>query len=561
VIRRAPWLIFGGLVIVYVVLGTWLAAGEQVLFGDALSRVSAAQAALHSRDPHLAAIGFVFTPLTAIVQLPIVAFSGWFPGITRWGLSGVLMSAVFMAASAAQIWGIGTDRRSPTWQIALVTAFFALNPMTLYYGMNGMSEAPFLFFCCWAVRHGIRWVHSDDVHDLMWVGISLGLGFLVRYDAALVVFVSAIAVGVRTGLRGRAALTTPKSAAGRDRRGGGGFDWHRAAIDLTIVAAPGFLAFVVWTFTSWLLTGDALTQFSSQYGNAAIIAQEGAGQFAPSEALRFSSSETLILVPTIGALLILGVVIAWLRRDLEAVVAPIVFGTVLPFQFATLALGSTFGFLRYYIAVIPLACVLVLQLAPVLGEIYRRRPGRFAEPRVTRPPALPVVGALATAVLLLGIPFTAVGMLSPALSSQQYALAALFASPDNTSQRISDARRELDNFSTERAVADYLDRMDLPEGSVIMDTVYGFAVTVASKNPATFVIPSDQDFVTILDDPAANGVRYILAVPNSGRGAADAVNRRYPTLYDTGADVATLELEFPNNGLGQPTWRLYRVLS
>jgi hypothetical protein len=32
-----------------------------------------------------------------------------------------------------------------------------------------------------------------------------------------------------------------------------------------------------------------------------------------------------------------------------------------------------------------------------------------------------------------------------------------------------------------------------------------------------------------------------------------------PTLYGDGADIATLELEIPNDGDGQPNWRLYRV--
>ena len=40
---------------------------------------------------------------------------------------------------------------------------------------------------------------------------------------------------------------------------------------------------------------------------------------------------------------------------------------------------------------------------------------------------------------------------------------------------------------------------------------------------------------------------------------SDALNQRYPTLYETGADVATLELEIPNDGDSQPDWRLYRV--
>jgi hypothetical protein len=43
------------------------------------------------------------------------------------------------------------------------------------------------------------------------------------------------------------------------------------------------------------------------------------------------------------------------------------------------------------------------------------------------------------------------------------------------------AHRIAANFSTEREIARYLDDLDLPEGSVITDTVYGFAVVVASN--------------------------------------------------------------------------------
>jgi hypothetical protein len=95
--------------------------------------------------------------------------------------------------------------------------------------------------------------------------------------------------------------------------------------------------------------------------------------------------------------------------------------------------------------------------------------------------------------------------------------------------------------------------------SVITDTAYGFAVVVASRNRKTFVLPSDSDFVKLLNDPSAFGIKYLPAVPNTGRGVSDALNLRYPTLYETGAEVATLELEIPNDGDNQPDWRLYRV--
>jgi hypothetical protein len=50
-----------------------------------------------------------------------------------------------------------------------------------------------------------------------------------------------------------------------------------------------------------------------------------------------------------------------------------------------------------------------------------------------------------------------------------------------------------------------------------------------------------------------------MAVPTTGLGKADTCKRRYPTRYDNGADIATLELEVPNDGDGQPNWRIYRV--
>lgn len=159
------------------------------------------------------------------------------------------------------------------------------------------------------------------------------------------------------------------------------------------------------------------------------------------------------------------------------------------------------------------------------------------------------------------VPVTAWGMTKARYAPQEFALAAVLAPrPDDVSQRRATERRIARSFSTDRAIADYLDSLDLPDGSVLTDTVYGFAVIAATRRPKVFVVPSDFHFVARLGDPAAKGVRYLLAVPNTGRGQADALNLRYPTLFETGADVASLDLEIPNDGADLPTWRLYRVV-
>jgi hypothetical protein len=155
---------------------------------------------------------------------------------------------------------------------------------------------------------------------------------------------------------------------------------------------------------------------------------------------------------------------------------------------------------------------------------------------------------------------TVVGMSAPDYAPQEYALAAVLApDPDDVSERAATEQRIARTFGTERRIADYLETLNLPDSSVITDTVYGFGIIAASPRPRTFVIPSDPDFTELLNDPSDNGVRYLLSVPPVGRGTSDALNLRYPTLYETGAEVATLELEIPNDGDGQPDWRLYRV--
>ena len=72
---RTPAVVFGTALAGYLAVGLTLSMRFGYMLGDALSRTSAAQAVLLSRDPHVSAIGFIFTPLTALAQLPIVAFA------------------------------------------------------------------------------------------------------------------------------------------------------------------------------------------------------------------------------------------------------------------------------------------------------------------------------------------------------------------------------------------------------------------------------------------------------------------------------------------------------
>ncbi|MFV8170760.1 ArnT family glycosyltransferase [Mycolicibacterium peregrinum] len=533
---------------VYLAVGHWLQVQHGFIMGDTLSRVVATQSVLFSRDPHLAALGFIFTPVAAMVQIPAVALGAVWPDIAGRAFAGTIMSATFMAGAAVQMFSMGADRGLPRAYSVALTLLFALNPMIVFYGSNGMSEAPFIFFMTWAVRRLILWMVDDDVHHLVAAGgIAMGLAYLTRYDAAACVAAAGFLVGITTYLR---AKPPPRL--------------RRAILDMLIVSGPGFLAFLGWAAAGWLITGEAFAQFTSQYGNTAILEQSG--QTAPNlfDGMVFAVVCIMLLAPTMLPLTLWAVMQRWGRPNWQMLIVPLaMFGAVLLFQSYSYASGSTFPFLRFFIIAIPL-CVTMAMLG-VPDGVFRTptRRGRYAPAAPTAEPVKPRSAApyiAVAATVAIGIPVTMLGMAQPKYAPQEYGLGAVLnPDPYNVTDRKAIEHRIARTFKTEREIAQYLENLDLPDSSVITDTVYGFGILAASSRPRVFVIPSDPDFTELLNDPTANGVRYLLAVPATGRGTSDALNVRYPTLYDTGAEVATLELEIPNDGDGQPDWRLYRV--
>ncbi|HKP43516.1 ABC transporter [Mycobacterium sp.] len=537
---------FVATLLVYLAVGYWLQVRHGFIIGDALSRVASAQSVLFSRDPHLAAIGFIFTPLMALVQLPAIALSPLWPDMAERAFSGSMMSAVFMAGAVVQILTMGTDRGLPRAYSLAITVAFALNPMIIFYGSNGMSEAPFIFFMSWAVRRLILWMTDDDVHHLIAAGgIAMGLAYLTRYDAVACIAAAGLLVGVTTYLRAKPA---PRI--------------RRALLDLLMVSGPGFAAFVGWAAVSWLITGEAFAQFTSQYGNSAILEQSGNTAPTFGSGLTFAAVCTSLLAPALVPIAAWGLVRRWGKPSWQVLLVPVtIYGAALVFQAYSDASGSTFPFLRFYIIAIPLTACLAMLAVPDGQLVISARRGNYAPPEPAAPSrARWIAYAPVALAFVVVLPVTAWGMGQQKYAPQEYALGAVLApDPNSVSDRKALERRIAATFSTERQIAHYLDNLNLPESSVITDTVYGFAILAASRHPKTFVVPSDPDFTELLNSPTENGIKYLLAVPPTGRGQSDALNLRYPTLYETGADIATLQLEIPNDGDNQPTWRLYRV--
>jgi len=525
--------VFAAATAVYMALATWTMLGHNIVMGDAISRLANASYALRGRDPHLEAIGFVWNPLPTLVMIAVLPFRTRWESLGNPGLASAWTSALFMGGTVAATvwtlgrWGLGRGAR------LLAGAVLATNPLILFYAVNGMSEAFFLFFLVLAVAGLAAWLADGSPLGLVGSATALGACYLVRYEAIA-------AAGAAAALVAAAGFVTRF----RESRGDAVSDAMGNSSVLVLPIAFSFTAFAV---ASWLITGAPFAQFTSQYGNAAVLASAGGRTTLGSRGL-FAVGELTgaapLLVP-IAVIVLITVRGVWGRR---ATAAAVVFGGVLALSALLQASGSTLPFLRFWIVAVPLQVM--------LGAIAAHRL-LTARPSRSRPKRLGLVGVIGAGVALTiagSAGATWAAMQDPVYGLQEHHLASVV----HPRRERPDERQTLRQFTAERGIARYLDQLDLPPGSVLVDVLDGFPLVLASRNPAQFVIPSDRDFGLVLGDPAGHGVRYLLAVPPTGRGAVDAVNRRFPGIYDSGANIASVELQADQDG-SNTGWRLYKL--
>jgi hypothetical protein len=527
----------------YLLIAAILVFKGNAVEGDGISRVGIANRILFSRDPHLAAIGFVWSPLPILVLLPLIPFKFLWPALVQLGFAGNIVSSLFMAGACLQVLRFLEDSGVGRRTRLTLTACFALHPMIVWFGANSMSEAQFIFLLLLTTRHLTLWMRSNQTGELVATGLYLGLAYLTRYEAAAAAAAVLLLVAVASCLRNRGAPATRIGIA---------------AYDCLIVGSPFVVAFVAWAVISWAVTGVALQQFSSAYGNAAQLHANGITRPDLGNEVMAGSWGLFILLafePLLPVVAMIWAVRAVRGRRLSSFAGPMLLGAVLVFMFWAYVTETILRDLRYFIVVIPLAVIMVgISLAPVERRIGVIRVRASARRRSVVAGAVVVTTLLA---MVVSLPPGAYAVLSPATNQgAAYPLLALV----NTGTLSRDERLASERWTTDRAVAAYLDSMHLNRGSVLVDDFLGFVIVMASDHPEQFVSTADRDFQSILSDPADSDVQYLLVPPDSGLGSLDALNRTYPQIYETGGGIAKFVKQFNDVGDYGVNWRLYRVL-
>ena len=526
-----PQVLFLTLFVVYFGVACYLALVANVVYTDAWSRVASAQRVLFSRDPHLAAIGFYWSPLPAIALLPLVPLKALWPQLTTAGLAGGIVSSASMSAAVVQLRGLLLEGGLDRVLVLLISAAVALHPTIVLYAANGMSEAMLLAFLIASGRYLARWLRDHNTNDLIVTGFTLAFAYLSRYESlgatigvALVVF----GTGFTRVRRERQPISAVIS-------------------DVAIVGAPAALAVGIWTVSSWLITGEPLNQISSVYDTHNQLAAIGYANTPGSSmfGIALMAGQLGALEPflPVVAILVMTRIRAGVPPATIATIAPL--GAILALLMVAELIRALSAELRYLILAIPLTAALAGLL---LADRAARNRQSLATNRLT---------ALACVVsLFAAIPTSSAGLLSPTINGGSGNVASLRAAflsgpPDGAIRETS--------WSTERQIAADLDALHLKRGSVLLDDFLGFPIVVSSNDPSQFVITSDRDFRSVLADPKGTGIRYILVPKPIGMGELDAINRQYPDMFETGAGFAQLVSEYESKGVNDETWRLYGI--
>ncbi len=540
--------------VLYLVVAMLLDFKYFIFPGDAMSRMANGFYVLYSRDPHLAAIGFVWTPLPSIVDIFFLLFKGLWPALATHDVAGSLMSVFAMAGAVYQLWATLVEWAVPRLPRLVLVALFALNPMIVYYSANGMSEALYVFTLVATTRYLLRWLrHPGSLRPLVYSGAMLALAFLGRNEA-----VAAAALGTVLVF----TITHNRTVGTRHQR------VMAATTDGTVFVMPFAATFGAWAISGYVITHQLLAQFSVNNLQVSI-----AGIRLSSASSRFIHEVHAMsyIGPLLPVSFLLAIGFALKRHDPQPWAIVCILGGCLAFSLVSYLDASIFPWFRFYILAVPIEVLLVgyvlsrthvsAQSYESLNDARQLMSPRHSVPSHSRrvPILVSAVGVLATLVIVgPSIPSTVKGMLNSVNAPEETQDLGFVFHRKLTAEDISSK----DHYAHIVSISRYIGDMHLPNGSVLVDNTVACIpeIIVTSPNAKVFVIPNDRDYLRVLADPLTFHAHFILVPYAVGLAAVNAINKEYPGIYKGNQSFVRLDHSFAV-GANCPAFRLFRVVT
>jgi hypothetical protein len=184
--------------------------------------------------------------------------------------------------------------------------------------------------------------------------------------------------------------------------------------------------------------------------------------------------------------------------------------------------GSSYGWLRFFVYPLPIA---IAWLPYEFGRIEQK--GK-AFKNIT---AFVCCAALVVSGVLTGI---------------------VLNNPDIANEEYSTYKTGNADFVVQKEVADYINQ-NCNDGIILLDSYETYYIILNLDSTGNVITTCSYTFEDALNNLADSFVLYIVTVNPERLGASDAINIRYPDLYESGASWCTLVMEWDNH-------KLYKVI-
>jgi hypothetical protein len=534
--------VFAVAYLVYAGIGLYTLLHLKIVEEDAEARLAHAFFAIWNQPAKLAAVGTYWPPLETLALLPFALVRPLATSLVALPLSSALFGALLLVVLDG---ALARGGLAPRWRWPIV-AVFGLNPVVLFYAVNGMSESLYLFLLAWSVAAFVRWLQDGRWSHLAVCGMVLALGVLARYEvgAWLIPMLAATV----------AALAIRRS--GRDR--------HEAAV--LVLVAPVAYVLAVWTFLNWVVFGDALGYLSGTLGNvtgtsealthvaggaAATAGGAGpavAGGGRPIGALLHQALDavwlpTLLFLPTFpvaAALLIAGL----RRRRVEALflVAALLMGAATTVAVVVLGNPATALHLRYNIRAMPIVLIAVGWAVATLSPRGRRW-----------------AAAALLVAMIAAIPVTALKMWHYDQAKGEHVFVAGLLSGDSQNG-VDQPRGTGINLREQRDMARFVRRAVPGRDTLLTDDGQTFGVMLLDGHPERYldrIDIGDERWAAVRARPRRFGVRWFLVQRRQGGVAIDQdlILDAYPQLSIDGGGLPWARLAHANG-----SYALYRLV-
>ena len=502
--------------------GVYIGIVQEMMPGDAISRVANAYYVLAVKPIRLSSIGLIWNPLPSLMELPLVALSPfWKPLISR-GIAGSIITALFSALSAGVL--LKTFSRFCVSKVYsfFITLFYALHPYIFRYGANGMSEAMFFFFIIYCICNLTLWFQEGSSSYIVKMAFGLVGGFLTRYET----IPFAVGIGLCVVLN---ILYNPKekiywSTGNREKE-----QYRYIEGTLVMLYTPAVYAGIVWILLCWIITGNPLYFLNSDYSNSGQSAfADGAGTFPVLMSHIFYRA--IPFLPLFFAIVLMRIVRKSLfKADFFCLLSLVL--SLLGFHILMYWRGSSFGWLRFFCYSLPIC---IAWLPYELSAYQESDPFRTPAPSPLairkKDTALNFFKVLLPVSLIISVFLVQTVMSDPVIADQEGGASA---------------------FQENLQIADYINH-HLPDKIVLTDVFTTYNVAMNVDHFDNLVVSSSLNFKQCVADPVGNGIEYLLVPNPQGISNNDAINLAYPGLYAGGADWCAEEKDFGN-------FKLFRV--